>query len=138
MRETFRRLMYTVPGEWKRADLTTLSLAELRGLCELLGVPVSGTKAECVERLISLGGLRQLLADYDDPARLVADFDKRELKGMAAMAQIWKSGSKLQLAVGLIQWRNACRYKGQLALDKARAQLRTQPKQLTLAFTQAA
>jgi hypothetical protein len=82
MRETFRRLMYTAPGEWKRADLVKLQLAELRGLCELLGVPVSGTKAECVERLLSLGGLRHILADsaaYADYADYAAYAASRRL-----------------------------------------------------------
>jgi hypothetical protein len=144
MRETFRHLIHTTPGEWKRDDLKTLSSVELRGLCELLGIPTSGTKAEAVERLLSLGGLRQLLADYDDPdyhaaaARLIADFDKRELKGMASMAKLWKSGNKYQLAIGLIQWRNECRRKGQMALSKTREQLSTQPQQLTFAFSKAA
>jgi len=144
MRETFRRLVHTTPGEWQRHDLLKLQAAELRALAELLGIPVSGTRAELVERLLSLGGLRQLLADYDGPdawevaERLVRDFDKRELKGMAALAKIWKSGTKRQLALGLIQWRNECRRKGLERLAAARAQLKKQPRQLALDFRAAA
>jgi hypothetical protein len=132
--------MNTPPGEWTRHDLLLLGGAELRGLCELLGIPTSGTKPETIERLLRLGGLRSLLADYDGTdyhevaARLVGDFDKRELKGMAASAKIWKSGSKLQLAIGLIQWRNECRRKGKQNLAKARAQIKSQPRQLPLPY----
>lgn|GEM_PF-7025998 len=144
MRETFRRLTHTPPGEWKRDDLKKLSGVELRSLCELLGVPTSGTKDEAVERLLRLGSLRSLLANYDDAdyhvsaRRMVEDFDKRELKGMAAMAKLWKSGNKYQLAIGLIQWRNECRRRGKDALARAREQLKTQPQQFTLPFTNAA
>ena len=144
MKETFSRLMRTPPGEWSRHDLTKLQADELRALCELLAVPTSGTKAEVIERLLSLGALRQLLADYDGDdvhetaARLVADFDKRELKGMCAMAKLWKSGSKTQLAVGLLQWRNECRRKGKMRLAEAQAQIMKQPRQLSLPYQAAA
>lgn len=145
-KETFRRLMSTSPGEWSRRDLAKLSAAELVALCELLAIPTSGVKAEVVGRLLSLGGLRHLLGEYDGPdvhetaRRLVADFDKRELKGMAAMAKIWKSGSKTQLALGLLQWRNECRRLGQqrLAEARARARIRQQPRQISLPFQAAA
>ncbi|HEX8556722.1 MAG TPA: SAP domain-containing protein [Pyrinomonadaceae bacterium] len=135
MKETFRRLMHTPPGEWRRDDLRKLSADELRGLCELLGIPTSGTKPEAVERLLSLGGLRHLLHEYEGQEgveRLTADFDKRELKGMASMAKIWKSGTKRQLAAGLIQWRDACRFKGQENLRRAREELHSRPRQLPL------
>jgi hypothetical protein len=132
--------MSTPPGEWKRDDLKSLSAAELRALAELLGIPVSGTKAECVDRLLSLGSLRQLLADFDGPdvrevaERLAEAYFKKELKGMASMAKIWKSGSKIQLALGLIMWRNECRRKGQENLTKARAELKSRPRQLSLPY----
>lgn len=143
-KETFRRLTHNPPGEWKRHDLVKLSAAGLVALCELLAIPTGGRKAEVVERLLSLGGLRQLLADYDGPdafacaQRLASDFDKRELRGMAAMAKIWKSGNKTQLAVGLIQWRNERRRIGQQRLAEARAQIQRQPRQMALPYRAAA
>lgn len=135
-----KRLIGTPAGEWRRDDLAHLSGGELRDLALLLGVPHSGTKAVLVNRLLDLGRLRGLLHEYEDAdvrgdaERLANTYFKRELKGMAAMAKLWKSGTKIQLALGLLQWRNECRRRGQEVYRRSVEALRSRPRQLALRF----
>jgi hypothetical protein len=49
---------------------------------------------------------------------------------MCKEAGIWRSGNKRQLAVGLLNWRDQCRYKGQKFFAAMRAAGTSQPHQL--------
>lgn len=140
----FKRLSMTAPGEWTRHDLRELSAKELRALCELLGVPTSGTIATVIDRLLLLGELRSMLAAFDDPdphqaaARMCEQYGKRELHSMCSSANLWKSGNKKALAIGLLSWRNECRRKGRDAYHRALEEIKRQPRQQQLPFERAA
>ena len=138
MNHRLKRLMHTPPGEWARSDLLPLSVAELSALAELLGIPKSGTHEALIERLLLLGQLRAMLAEYDDPdphadaERMCEKYSRPELHSMCASAKIWKAGNKKALAIGLISWRNECRRKGKYAYQEALKQARKQPFQRRL------
>lgn len=140
----FKRLANTSPGEWTRHDLAELSGRELRALCELLGIPTSGTIPTVIARLLLLGELRSMLSGFESPDvhqdadRLCELYGKRELRSMCASANLWKSGNKKALAIGLLSWRNECRRKGRDAYRRAREQLQRQPLQRALPFERAA
>ena len=140
----FMRMAQTPPGEWSRQDLARLGGCELRGLCELLGIPTSGTRAAVIERLLCLGQLRSMLTEYEAPdvhqdaERMCGVYSKCELKSMCVTAKLWKSGNKHALAIGLISWRNECRRKGKEAYRRALEEMKHRPRQMTLPLSNAA
>jgi hypothetical protein len=122
---------------WNEADLQKLSVAELQGLAKLFGALTSGSKPELAERLLIYRKLRVRLSRYGDDAEALANEHKREsLREMCDALNLWKSGSKVQLAAGLLNWRNRCRFEGQTFLAELRAASQSRPVQLTLFSSQ--
>jgi len=118
---------------WNGADLQKLSMAELQGLAKLFGAPTSGSKSELAERLLTYRKIRIRLSRYDDNAESLAQSHGREsLRSMCDALNLWKSGSKVQLAAGLLNWRNRCRVEGQTFLAEMRAEAQSRPAQLSL------
>jgi hypothetical protein len=99
---------------WNEDDLAKLPAKELVFLCHMAGVAHSGTRAEIIVRLLSLRLVRLELSPFKDEASEVANVFKRDrLRWMCVQANLWKSGSKIQLAAVLLKWRNQCRLDGQ-------------------------
>lgn len=99
---------------WNEFDLSTLPAKELQFLCLMGGLPYTGTKEKVVVRLLSCRICRLELSKFgDDPHEVAAAFKRDRLRWMCQQANLWKSGSKVQLAVVLLNWRNRCRHEGQ-------------------------
>jgi hypothetical protein len=130
----FSTLMADPQSEhWTPADLQKLSVTELQGLARLFGAPTSGSKTELAERLLTYRKIRIRLSRYDDDADALADEHKREsLREMCDALNLWKSGSKIQLAAGLLNWRARCCHQGQTFLAELRAASQSRPVQLSL------
>jgi hypothetical protein len=118
---------------WNQADLQKLSVAELQGLAKLFGAPTSGSKPELAERLLTYRKIRIRLSRYDNDAEALANEHKREgLRQMCDTLNLWKSGSKIQLAAVLLNWRNRARHEGQQFMAQLRAEAKSRPVQLSL------
>jgi hypothetical protein len=98
-------------------------MRELQALCQVLVVPHTGTKAILIERILLVWDLRQTLKDIQTPDELTTRFKGKELKAMCRTARLFCSaGKKYHHAASLLNWRNACRNKGQQRINEARAQ----------------
>ena len=145
----FRRLSEGDPDFWDEEGLGYLSTIQLQSLCELMGIPYSGTRPECIERLLFAWQLRNFLASYpcdesytpEGQARfraaaeqLAADHKRDVLLGWARGAKIYLGGNKYGLAIGLLQWRQGCRRRGTAAYNQAKQNVRKagQPRQTSL------
>jgi hypothetical protein len=130
----FSRLLHNADSaEWTAENLAKLSIAELQGLAKLWGAPHSGSKLELAERLLVHRKIRLCLGAYGDDPEALANAHKREgLRSMCDALNLWKSGSKIQLAAGLLNWRNRCRQEGQSFLAQLRAEAQSRPTQLSL------
>jgi hypothetical protein len=130
----FATLMTDPQSErWTQADLQKLSLVELQGLARLFGAPHSGSKPELAERLLTYRQIRIRLSRYgDDPDALAQAHKGKELRAMCSTANLWKSGSKIQLAAVLLNWRARARHEGQQFLVQLRAESQSRPVQLNL------
>lgn len=121
---------------WNERDLTTLSGTELVFLCRVLGIPDYGNNETRITRLLAILICRQELSkfgsDYAALLEVVAAFKKPRLHWMAAQACLWKSGTKIQLAQVLLNWRNKCRHDGQKYLEECEAFSRSKGQQLVL------
>lgn len=110
------------------SNLKPLKRIELEFLCRILGITFCGTKKKMTVRILDRWNLRQTLSEYDsshEEAKLLANFYRRvELYDMCRRAKIWKSGSKIALAVSLLSWRNLCRHKGQKFFNEMKKQLK--------------
>jgi hypothetical protein len=134
----FSTLMTDPQSErWTQADLQKLSLAELQGLARLFGAPHSGSKPELAGRLLTYRQIRIRLSQYgDDPDALAQAHKREQLRTWCNAVNVWKSGSKIQLAAVLLNWRARCRYDGLQFLVQLRAEAQSRPMQLNL-FTSA-
>jgi hypothetical protein len=59
---------------------------------------------------------------------LAAAYKGFELRGMCRTAQVYQGRTKRAMAVSLIQWRNACRNKGQRVLREAKEAAKAEAK----------
>jgi hypothetical protein len=129
--------------EWTRERLQPLSASEIRALCLIVGIPSSGGKDMCLERLLDLTALQRTLRPYwksletvPDPEQIQALADcycKRDLVAMAKRAGIFYSTTKYGIAAGLIQWDRSCVRKGRQIVEEQRAIARARPiRQLRL------
>jgi hypothetical protein len=114
---------------WNRADITFENLEFLKGIeldviCKLMGIPLSGTKAKKINRILNLWDLRHTLSKYEyshEGAKELSDFYFRvELHDMCRRAKIWRSGNKSQLSLSLLFWRDSARRKGKKFLKEAK------------------
>jgi hypothetical protein len=53
------------------------------------------------------------------------------LRDMCREAAIWRSGNKLALSAGLLNWRDRCRARGQAFLAEMQSLAKDRPQQLT-------
>lgn len=120
------RLMRSNPAEWTDATLTPLSIVELQALCELMGIPHSGTKEKLIERLLTAAELRHLLKDVQKVEDLL-HFKGKELRAMCRRAGCFLGVCKRSSAASLLNWRNNCRQRGQAALKAAREEAQKRP-----------
>ncbi|NTU81921.1 MAG: hypothetical protein HGA45_21510 [Chloroflexales bacterium] len=135
----FRRLCRTDLDQWVEADLERLTAQELAGLCQMLGIPHSGTKERLRERIWRARHLRLVLASYELGAdheaqrqvveALAASYRADELLSLCRAADVYAGTTKYSRAAALLQWRDACRQRGQEAWAEARAAAANQPKQ---------
>lgn len=127
----FRRLLRN--EGWSARSLSRLYGRELEALSLLLGIAKSGTIAKKASRLWFAYKLRQVLSRYDDdPNILAADFRAKELRYLAKTVGTYCWLNKRGIAASLLNWRNRCRLRGQLAYEDAMAELNKCPKQLGL------
>ncbi|NNJ12143.1 hypothetical protein EKD04_017570 [Chloroflexales bacterium ZM16-3] len=134
---SYFRELYRLPvKDWQREMLDHLHAEELAAICELLGIPVSGTKAERSARIWQARHLRLVLAPYTlgqaGVAQLAKSYRADELLALCRAAGAYAGATKYARAASLIQWREACRQRGQEALDQARAAVAGQPGQKRL------
>ena len=131
----FSELVYDFNSDrWNEYDLAKLSHRELEALAKLLGSAHSGTKQQLVIRVLAQRKLPFKLSWFtDDPKDLAASYRRQSLRDMCREAGIWRSGTKIQLAAGLLTWRLRCRSKGQAFLKELQAAGRQQ-LQLTFRF----
>jgi hypothetical protein len=133
-RSLFWRVYRTPPSDWTQSDLEGLTGNELEAVALLMGVPHSGTKSAQVARLMDAASLRTVLKPVgDDPAELTERYKLRELRELCKRAGIYVPGNKYGCAAALLNWRNACRRKGQAVLRQYQEQaaaLPPRPRQL--------
>lgn len=124
----FTELVYDFNSDhWNEYDLPKLSQRELEALARLLGCPHSGTKERLVVRLLAQRKLRFKLSRFNDnPKDLATAYQRASLRDMCREAGIWRSGTKIQMAAGLLTWRLRCRSKGQAFLKELQAAGRQQ------------
>ncbi|HSI11758.1 MAG TPA: hypothetical protein VK961_06920 [Chthoniobacter sp.] len=132
--DLFIKLVFNFDAEeWNEFELAKLRTWELSILSQLLGGPKSLERTEFVTRILCTREVRFKIARYaSDRAaaeQLAADHRKEALKWMAKQMKLWRSGSKIQLAITLIQWRDRCRMEGQKRLEELRAVNPTEPTQ---------
>jgi hypothetical protein len=137
MTDLCHRLYHDFDHEgWNEYDLAILPGEELVFLCRVMGIPDYGNKQTRIVRLLSLRICRKELAkfgsDYTALQEVVASFKKSRLHWMATQACLWKSGTKIQLAQVLLNWRNKCRHDGQKYLAECDAFARQVGQQLAL------
>lgn len=133
----FRKLLFDpMAEEWNEDDLPKLRVAELRLLSQLLGGPKSPPKAELVTRILCTRLIRLEIARFGSTREAAQDLAqsarKERLKWMAKQMKLWRSGSKIQLAIVLINWRDRARLEGQKLLDTLRSVDPGRPVQLLL------
>jgi len=125
----WRKIYRSDPKDWNMPLLEPCTNDELEALCRLLGVPYSGTKSARVVRLLDMADLRVELSEWgeyrsDDfgeshkkaykiAEQVVSRYKKRELIVMAKRAKIFRGLPKRGLVIGLLQWRDRCRLRGQ-------------------------
>jgi hypothetical protein len=120
---------------WNEYDLSTLPAADLVFLCRVAGIAHTGAREKLIVRLLSCRIVRFELSKFaDDPHAVAAAFNRDRLRWMCIQANLWKSGSKPQLAVVLLNWRNRCRMEGQKHLDACISETIKRGFQLLLPF----
>jgi hypothetical protein len=117
-----RKLVFNFDAEeWNEFELPKLRCWELSILSQLLGGPKNLPREEFVTRILETRSIRAKLAGYAsdrEAAGKLADAHRKEaLKWMAKQMKLWRSGSKIQLAITLIQWRDRCRMEGKKFLE---------------------
>lgn len=110
--------------EWTPATLGGQTVKKLQALCALMNVAKGGTKAKVIARLVAVRQLRQDLSKVEAPEELRLKHSLLELRAMAAVSKSYRSGSKIQIATGLINWRDNCRKQGQANFKRAMALLK--------------
>ncbi len=123
------KLYRSYPKDWTEEMLSPCTGDELEALCRLIGCPHSGTKEVRIKRLLSVAILRTELATWgeynsDNPLQrqekarqlvneIVPNYKKKQLVQMAKVANIFYSTNKAGIVLGLLQWRDRCRKRGQ-------------------------
>lgn len=136
--------------DWQREDLEQCSADELIGLCRLLGIAYSGTKAQNIERIERSLIVRLELATWPDcgndylllnaaVAELEKTYKRARLVELARLAGSIHYLNKHGIIKGLFAWRADCRRSGQefdaiyrAQLKAAREQASKRPQQLRL------
>lgn len=106
-------------------NIQHLKNVELEVISKLLGIPMFGTKAKKIYRIIDLWDLRHTLAEYDSSSfegvkKLANTYYRMELHDMCRRAKTWRSGNKIGLSASLLNWRDMCRKTGQDFYREAR------------------
>ena len=109
-----------------------LSLHSLQAAFQVAEMPLDDTAA--VRRKITPETAAILIEPIqgEGGVRTPAVHFLKSLRQMCDAVNIWKSGSKVQLAAGLLNWRNRCRLEGQAFLTQLRAESQSRPVQLQL------
>lgn len=137
----WQKLYRSNPRDWQREDLESCTNPELEGLCKLLGIAHTGTKAQRITRMLNSLVVRVELAswpnvdsqDWQLNNTIVAELQKRYKR--ARLVELAKqSGSihwlnKHGIITGLLAWREGCRQRGQEFDQAYRAALKMLPKQ---------
>lgn len=137
--DRFRQLYRLPVDRWQEEQLADLTAQELGGLCQLLGIPHSGSKERLRERIWRARHLRLVLAPYhtgESHAQeqaaveaLAANYRADELLALCRAAGVFAGETKYSRAVALLQWRNACRQRGAEADRADRAASADKPRQ---------
>ncbi|MCL4296244.1 MAG: hypothetical protein KJ077_10970 [Anaerolineae bacterium] len=120
----WQQLYKSNPATWTKETLTLCSLDELEGLARLLGIPYSGSRDERIERILNAVSLRVELAGWGEyegssvhahelATEIITRYSKKELVVLARRAGVYYGVPKRGIVVGLLQWRDACRRRGQ-------------------------
>ena len=147
MKVTFlcRELIRKPTEEWTREGLNLLPVVELSDLCQLAGIPHSGTKQELVERLVDQTEVQRIIRPYwttmetevtTSQVQLLANAYKgKELKAICRRAGCFPPPSKYGMAASLIGWSRACIRRGREVYYRAKeATLNSPTRQLLLKF----
>lgn len=105
------------PKDMTAEKLNEYSNAELEALSLVMAVSKTGTKVQKVARLVDAADLRLRLAEETQEGLL--KLKNAELIALGKRAGIYTGTNKYGLAVGLINWRNSVRSRGQAALADA-------------------
>ena len=119
----FREIVRLPTSEWTTERLGLLPLKELASLCQLVGIPYSGTKQELTNRLLDQTELQRCIRPYwttlEKDVTLVqiqalADaYLGRELKAMCRRAGCYAGSTKYAMSASLIGWNRQCFRRGQ-------------------------
>lgn len=120
----WQQLYKSNPATWTEALLSPCTLDELEGLSRLLGVAFSGSREQRIERILIAASLRVELSGWGEyegnPVRAhgLADqvaprYTRKALITLAKRAGVYHGVSKRGIVIGLLQWRDGCRKKGQ-------------------------
>ena len=119
----FRELVRLPTSEWTTERLGLLPVKELAELCQLVGIPYSGTKHELANRLLDQTELQRCIRPYWTTLEMhvtVAQIEAladaclgRELKLMCRRAGCYAGSTKYAMAASLIGWNRQCFRRGQ-------------------------
>lgn len=120
--QLFTHLVYNSQSElWHEDELPKLKVAQLHVLAVMIGAPKSGTKENLIITILARRHVRLKIGGFgstrEEAQRLANAYRKESLKAMAKECKLWRSGSKIQLAICLLGWRDRARLEGQKALE---------------------
>jgi hypothetical protein len=129
-------MLNTASWEWSDEQFNALTGKLLSALCQVMGIPYSGTKGKCIERLKACANARRILKDYtsvDDIQALADSMKGKELKQLCKSVKTYAGSTKYAMAASLIQWKLTSSRKGQENYQKAVDYLQQQRQQLQAA-----
>lgn len=138
--ETWRQLRNSSPASWTKEALAPATNDELEALSRLMGIPYTGTKPERIARLLDMASLRVELstwpaidgASHEETHARVAEVAQRykrpQLVALSKRADLFTSTTKHGLVIGLLQWREQSRRRGQ----EFQAQLKQATRQASM------
>ncbi|MBD2039218.1 hypothetical protein H6F56_00850 [Microcoleus sp. FACHB-672] len=120
--------------DWKWEEIGQFDGDDLSGLCQLVGIPHSGTKAKKIERLKATCEVRKFLYDCGsyEPAVIASLHKKKNLVAMAKKVGVFCHLNKFGIAASLINWQNNCNQRSRIFVKQCKDSVKRKYKQLSM------
>lgn len=124
------RCLFTPIWEWEWELLSTLSNEKIEALCLVMGICLSGTKSEKIERLKLTAEVRKFL--FNQTLESLQLLPKKTLIENAKKVGVIYYLNKYGIAAALLNWRSECNRKGKAYVKSYLDSIRSKPRQLLL------